>query len=139
MSPTLRSVLAVVFGLILGAAVILAVQALGHQVYPIPEGLDVRDPEALKAYVAEAPVGVLLFVLAAYALGSFAGGAFAGWYARRAPATHGLIVGAVLLAGGVANLLMIPHPAWFAVACVAVFVPAAYLGARLVRKPPAAA
>jgi uncharacterized protein YacL len=51
--------------------------------------------------------------------------------AYRSPITHGLVLGAIFLAAAVVNLLLIPHPVWFWVVGVAVFLPTAYLGARL--------
>jgi len=81
----------------------------------------------------------LLFVLAAWAVGSFGGAAMAAFIARRAPIMHGLIVGGILLAAGVANLVAFPHPLWFTIVGVLEFLPMAWLGAAtaksLVNKP----
>jgi hypothetical protein len=49
---------------------------------------------------------------------------------RRAPA---LAVGAVVLAGVIANAMMIPHPWWFTVLGVLLPLPAAWLGWRTQR------
>jgi hypothetical protein len=42
-----------------------------------------------------------------------------------------LTVGGVQLFFGLVNLVMIPHPMWFAIASVIVFLPAAYFGGKL--------
>jgi hypothetical protein len=45
-----------------------------------------------------------------------------------------IIVGIVLLLSGLFNLLYLPHPLWFVVLNLILYVPAAYLGYLLVKK-----
>jgi hypothetical protein len=116
----------------------MAVEALGQKVYPPPPGLDPSDPESIRAAMQDIPAGALVFVLLAWTVGSAAGGWVAARLAPRRPVLHGMIIGALLLAGGLANLVMIPHPLWFTIVGVAVFLPAACLGARLGARPAAA-
>ena len=52
---------------------------------------------------------------------------------------HGLAVGAVQTALAVAQLTMIPHPLWFMVVGVTMFLPLAGLGGLLVGREPDAA
>lgn len=66
--------LGVVLGLIVALIVIVIVEVLGHVIYPLPAHVDVNNPESLKAYVANAPFGALLFVSLADAVSSFVGG-----------------------------------------------------------------
>jgi hypothetical protein len=125
----LRRVLATIAGIVAGGIVIMLVEMLSHRIYPPPPGIDVNNPEALKALMASAPPGALAAVVIAWALGSFAGG----WTAA-AIGKHlipALIVGAVLMIGGVANMMMIPHPIWMWVAGLIVFLPGAFLGGKL--------
>lgn len=126
-----RKILAVVAGVILAGLVVYGVQAIGHQVYPPPENLDTKNMEAMKAYVATLPVGAFLFVLVAYILGSFAGGWLAAKIARASQISLALTVGGVQLLFGIMNLVVIPHPTWFAIAAVLVFLPAAYWGGKI--------
>lgn len=130
-----RSIIAVVLGIILGGIVVGLVEHVGHLVYPAPAGIDMRNPEALKTYAANAPVGALLFVILAWALGSLTGGWLAAFIARQSRSQHALIVGGVLMIFGIINMLMIPHPVWFWIVGILVFLPAAYIGARLVQPP----
>lgn len=126
-----RKILAVVAGVILAGLVVYVVEAIGHRVYPPPEGLNMKDMDAMKAYVATLSTGALLFVLAAYILGSFSGGWLAAKIARASQIPLALTVGGVQLLFGIMNLVMIPHPTWFAIASVLAFLPAAYLGGKL--------
>ena len=126
-----RKILAVVGGVILGGVVVFVVEWISSKVYPLPPGLDLNNREAMKAYVAALPIGALLFVLLAYVLGSLAGGWLAAKIARDSRLHLPLTVGGVLLFFGIINLVTIPHPLWFAMVSILVFLPAAYLGGRL--------
>jgi hypothetical protein len=130
-----RSIVAVLLGIVVAGGLIFALEVAGHRVYPPPEGLDMNDREAMKKYIADAPVGALVYVLLAYAVGGLVGGFLTAWVARRAPVLHGLILGSVFLSLGVVNLLTLPHPAWFVAANLLVFLPPAYLGALLAPRP----
>jgi predicted MFS family arabinose efflux permease len=81
--------------------------------------------------MADVPAGALLLVLLARGVGTFAGGWLAARLAPRAPLSHAMIVGLILLAAGVMNMVMLPHPLWFWFPGVALFLPAAYAGAKL--------
>jgi hypothetical protein len=126
-----RKILAVVAGVILAGIVTYAVQKIGHQVYPPPTDLDMKNMEAMKDYVAALPMGAFLFLLLSYLAGSFAGGWLAAKIARPSQIHLPLTVGGVQLFFGIINLVVIPHPLWFAIASVIIFLPAAYLGGKL--------
>jgi len=127
----MRSVLAVIAGVVAAGIIIALVEMAGQQIYPLPEGVNPADPESVKAAMANIPTGGLLFVLLAWALGSFGGGWLAARIATQSRVLHGIIVGGIMLLAGIVNMAMIPHPLWFWVVGVLIFLPAAYLGARL--------
>lgn len=110
MHPVLRSVLAVVAGLGLSVAVVGGVEALSSRLYPLPEGLDYNDRAAMTAAISQLPAGAFVAVLVAWGLGALAG-SFAAVYVsgRDAP---GYLIGVLLGAAAIANLLVIPHPLW---------------------------
>lgn len=130
----LRGVLAVVLGVVLGGLIVFGVEMLGHILYPHPEGLDPQDREAVRAYVATAPTGALLMVLAGWFLGTLGGATLAARLSRRVVPAY--VVGAIQFAAGVLNLLMLgAHPWWFWLPGLLVFPAAAWLASRTV--PPA--
>ncbi len=131
MQPYIRNLLAIVAGVLAAFVLVGLIEALGHMVYPVPEGLDFTNPDQLQAYVQGLPVGALLFVLAAWVVATFVGGLVAASVARTRPLLYSTIVGAVVLAATIANLLMIPHPRWFAIAAVVAIPIAAFVAARL--------
>lgn len=131
MGRMLRSVGAVIAGLAAGAAVVAGVDAVSSTLYPPPAGADPSNMEALRAYVASLPAGAFLFVLLAWAAGSLVGA----WVATRLGPSrnrvHGLVIGVLLLASGIFNMVTLPHPAWFWAASLVVFPVFTYLGIRL--------
>lgn len=134
----LRNILAVIAGLVAGIIVISIVEFLGHGVYPLPTDIDPTDEAAMQEVMMKAPVGALLLVIVAYVFGSFAGGLVASWLSRSTPMRNAIIVGILLLVAGVVNVFMIPHPVWYLVLSLAVYLPFAYLGGKLglkLRKP----
>ena len=128
-----RSLLAVLVGALFGTLLVFGTETLGHLVYPTPEGLDPIDIDALAAYVQTAPLGALLFVHLAWALGSFGGGWVAARMAAEDRTRQGLVVGALLMALGLVTMFSFPHPSWFWLGAL-VFLPSAYGGARLAQR-----
>ncbi len=130
MNPVVRSILAVVAGMLAAFVLIGLVEAIGMKIYPPLPGLDPRDRESFKAAVASMPRGALLCVLVAYAAGSVVGGWVAARFAPKAKLMHAMIVGAILLGAGVMNMMMIPHPGWFWAAAIAIYLLGAWSGGR---------
>ncbi len=127
----LRNVLAIVGGVLIGTVVIFVVQSISHQIYPVASDIDYNDKEAMRSFVAGLPVGALLMVIASYVCGSFVAGMISAWVGRGARVRHALVAGVLLLLAGIMNLVSIPHPLWFSVVTVLVFIPAAWAGGKL--------
>jgi hypothetical protein len=126
----LRTVLSVIAGIVVAFAVVLASDALFHALAPsAPPPADTSNREAMRAYVASQPVGVLIAVLAGWALAAFAGSALAAHLARRGE-RPGWIVTALFLLATAANFLMVPHPMWMVVAGVVLILAAGWAGSR---------
>jgi hypothetical protein len=127
----IRGIAGVIAGVMLGTFVIVLLEMLGHLVYPFPPGLDPKDHQALAAFMKSAPITAWLFVLFAYAAGSFVAGATGTWIGRNA--WVGWLNGGILMVLGLIGLKMMPHPVWFWVVSLALYLPCAWLGARLLR------
>lgn len=128
----LRMIGAVIAGLLTGGILIAAVEGISSTVYPLPEGLDMADRAALANYTMNMPMGAYLFVLAGWILGAFGGGAVAVIISKHSRTA--IIVGAILTLGGLANMYMIPHPTWFWIVGVLVFIPSAVAGGKIAMK-----
>jgi len=113
----MRNVFAVVFGVAVAVFAIMAVEMIGHALYPPPAHLRLDDPKAIRDYVENAPFLALAFVPVAWAAGAFCGGAVAALLAAgRRTQRFGLMVGTVLLVASAMNLWVIPHPVWLILA-----------------------
>ena len=124
-----RSIAAAVVGVVVAWLAIMLAEFASASLHPMPTGFDMHDPASVAAFVAAMPGSALLLVLAGWVLGALLGGFVAAKIARRPrPA---LVVGFVIVAGVIANAVMIPHPSWMTIAGVLLPVPAAMLGARL--------
>jgi len=137
----IRTVVAVVLGLVVALATVLLVEYLGMSLFPLPPGIDLDREEDLARLVASATLGKKLWILMAWTLASFVGAAVAARVARRHPTGAALCVGGLIVAGVLLNAALLPHPAWMTMAGVLLPVPAAWLAARLAagrRAPPPA-
>ena len=112
--------LALFAGMITAMAVMMVVHKVSLGMYPMPEGLDVKDPVAMEAYIGTMPKGAFLMVLLAHGLGTLLGCLGASFLAKQqTPRICATIVAAMLVLT-VMNLINLPHPTWFAAADVLV-------------------
>lgn len=132
----LRTVLAVLAGLLVMFVCVSVIEGVGHTLYPPRSGINLEDPEVLKTLIGKLPMMALVFVLVAWAIGAFAGA----WTAARLSRDHRLgaalcVAVAMLLASGL-SMWMIPHPSWMVAAGLALPLPLAWLAARLATPTP---
>ena len=125
----MRIALGIVAGIVIAVACIFVVESVGHAIYPPPPGLDPTNPRDLERLMAVLPSGTLVFVVAAWFMGALAGAITANMIARTAVA--GWAVALLVIAGGVATMTMIPHPAWMWAAGIGLPLAAALIAARL--------
>jgi hypothetical protein len=111
--------------------VVFGAEFVNGRIFPPPPGLDFANREAMRAAMAQLPPTALLLVLVGWVLGSVTGGFVAAIFGGPAAKRNALFVGVGLMTGGIFNLLTIPHPLWFAIAALLLFLPSAWLGARL--------
>jgi len=129
-----RSILAVLGGGVVCAILIFAVEAVGSRIYPLAPGVDPTDLEALKAAMAEMPLGAYLFLLLGWFLGPLAGSWVAARLAPGSPLLHGMILAGLVAGSAILNLVVLPHPAWLWVAGPLVILGGGWLGARLANR-----
>lgn len=127
----IRSFLAVLIGIVVCGLVVGVVETLNLQWHPAPAGMDFHDPAQVAAHVARLPATAFAVVLAAWTLGSFAGGATAARMSRSWPRTCALLVAVFMLAGVAYNIVMFPHPPWMSALGLLLPLPAALLGGHL--------
>jgi hypothetical protein len=130
----LRTVAAVLVGLVVMLAVVAGVELLGHALFPPPPGLDVSTPDGLRAALGKLPFAALAFVVLAWTLGAFLGALATAWIMREHRGAGALAIGVVMLLLVALTLTAFPHPWWMVVAGLVLPLPAAWLAGRLLRR-----
>ena len=125
----LRTILGIVAGVVVAFVVLMGLEMAGHAAMPPPAGLDPADPEDLKQMVASASTAAKAWVVFAWFAAAVAGG----WVARRLSRASwaGWVIAGLIVVGGIANIMMIPHPLWMLIAAVAVPLLGGWLVTRL--------
>ena len=132
MNPTVRNILAVVAGVVLGSLVNMGLVILGPMLIPPPEGADLSTAEGFAAALPLLDARHFLMPFLAHALGTLLGSFTTARIAANRELQLAMVVGVVFLAGGIAAANMIPAPTWFIVLdLVAAYLPMAWLGATL--------
>jgi hypothetical protein len=127
-----RVLLSVLLGLVIGSAINMGLILISGRVIPPPAGADVTTMEGLKASLHLFEAKHFVFPFLAHALGTFAGALVAGLLAPNRSFVPVYVVGGLFLLGGVANVIMLPAPAWFsALDLLLAYLPAAWLGQAL--------
>lgn len=133
MNPVLRNIIAVLVGLVVGSLVNMGIIMISGSVIPPPEGADVTTSEGLKAAMHLFQPKHFIMPFLAHALGTFVGALLAALIAANRKLLFAMVIGIFFLAGGVANVLMLPSPIWFTVIDLAgAYLPMAYFAAKLV-------
>lgn len=115
----MRKIVAIVVGVVVSFALIGAIDNLGHRAYPLTGMPAIADREAMREYIAAMAPGAKAFAVAAWLVAAFCGPLLSARLARGPGVVAPVVVGCVVLAAVIANLVMLPHPAWMNVAGIA--------------------
>lgn len=127
----IRVVLGVLAGAVVAVLVVAGIEAAGHAIYPPPAGTDLKNPDNLKNIMSLVPLGAKVAVIVAWFLGALVGGYAAVRLARNALASYA--IAALMIAGGIYSLTVMPHPLWMQVGAIAAPLIGAFLASLLGR------
>ena len=127
----IRKLAAAVVGVVVALLTIQLVEMLGHLVYPPPADFEFGEPEQVREFISTLPIGSILFVAAAWALGTFLGTLAGALVSGSRALPYATVVGGIVLAGAITMLLIIPHPWWFTIAAPVSIIIAAVLAVYL--------
>ena len=129
-----RTILAVLVGLFVALACLLAMQFVAQLLSPPPAGLVVVDEADLVRLIESEPIARKALTLASWMLSSFLGALVAAGLARAHRRGAAICVGALILAGVLLYVTTTPPPAWITVLGVLTPLPLAWLASRLVAR-----
>ena len=132
MHPTVRNILAIVAGILLGSVVNMGIINLSGSIIPPPNGADLTTVEGLTSAMHLMEPKHFLLPFLAHALGTITGAFVAAFITKKNEMRIAMVIGVVFLLGGITNVLMLPSPLWFTLTdLIAAYLPMAYIGARL--------
>lgn len=132
MNPIVKNTLAVVAGIVMGSIVNMGILILSSYIIPPPAGVDVTTLEGLLESMHLFEPKHFLMPFLAHAFGTLAGAYISGIIAATHKVKIALVIGLFFLAGGIANVYLLPAPLWYAVLdLVLAYIPMAWLGGRL--------
>ena len=135
MNPVIKNLLAIVAGVVVGMVINMGLIMASGSIVPPPEGADVTTMEGLKASIHLFEPKHFIMPFLAHALGTFAGAVVAGLIAATHKMKFAMVIGAFFLLAGIANVFMIPAPAWFVgVDLIGAYVPMAYIAGKITSK-----
>jgi hypothetical protein len=133
----MRILKGIVAGIVVAFLCVFAVEWIGHSLYPTPAGLDMSEPADQARLMDAMPAAAKALVLLAWFAGALAGAWTANRIAGRSVA--GWVVALLVIAAGVATMLMIPHPAWMWAGGILLPLLAGWIADRTARRGAAAA
>ncbi|MHB1106503.1 MAG: hypothetical protein ACYCZ2_09080 [Lutibacter sp.] len=137
MNPILKNILAIIAGIIIGSGVNMGIIMISGSIIPPPNGADVTTSEGLKASMHLFQPKHFILPFLAHSLGAFAGALIAAIIAANHKMKFALGIGVFFLAGGIANVFMLPSPTWFTVLdLLGAYLPLAYFAGKLIVKKP---
>lgn len=130
----LRVILGAISGIAVAVLTVVLFNWVSHTVYPPPPDIDISDTAAIAEMMANAPLAALLIIVIGYVVATFDGVFLAAWIAGSKPYIYALLVGVLMLAAVISNLILIPHPLWFSITSIVGIIAAAWAAALVVPK-----
>ena len=135
MNPIIRNIFAILIGLFIGGMLNMSIIIISGDIIPPPEGADVTTMEGLKAAMHLFEPRHFIMPFLAHALGTLAGAIIAASIAATHKKTFAFVIGVFFLAGGIANVFMLPFPIWFAVLDIVVaYIPMSFLAWKILMR-----
>ena len=132
MNPILRNILVVLAAIVVGSFVNMGIISMSNSIIPLPEGIDPKDIESLKANIhLFKPINYLMPFLA-HALGTLVAAFIVAKFTTTKQLYFALGIGCLYLLGGTMIVFMLPTPIWFILLDLGVaYLPMGWLGWKL--------
>jgi hypothetical protein len=130
----LRKIIGALAGIVAAMLIFMVFEKINSGRFPLPSGVDPADHEAMSVYARTLPSSALITVLAGWATGSFICGLLIRIISKSADKIPAYIAGLFLTTAAIVDLLLLPHPIWFIIAGILVFIPMTLLGHAVYRQ-----
>lgn len=135
MNSTVRNILAVLAGLFVGAVVNGTIIMISGKIIPPPEGAILTTPEGLIASMHLMQPKHFIMPWLAHALGTLVGAIVTVLIAASYKQRLSYTIGFIFLAGGIANVFMLPSPLGYTlVDLLGAYLPMSYLACKIALK-----
>lgn len=123
-----RNIISVVVGLVSAIVFFVIAETINSYLHPAPKTLNYNDSIAVKTYYENQPLSLWLFVLVGWIIGSVLCGFLIKLVSKNDNKKLPIIAGSILTLSAVANFFTLPHPTWFIIVGLIVFIPSTLLG-----------
>lgn len=130
----LRAIFAFLAGAVAMSLTVAGVQMIGHQLWPLPTGIDPNSHADMAGIVESMPIAAKAWVVLAYAIATAVSVLVATTLARTRWKGLGIALGLLMVGLCVINILLLPHPLWMIIATVVIPLPIA-MGVAHWRRP----
>jgi hypothetical protein len=124
----LKFIGATVLGMLAASVIMMAFEFTNSIFFPLPQGLNINDVNAVRAFAASLPWTAFILVLLGWTFGSFAGGFVASRFFHAKTFHPALAVAVVLTIAGIVNNVMLGSPVIVTIFGLVIFVLGAYGG-----------
>ncbi len=132
MKQTLINIAALLLGLVVGSAINMALILTGAKLIAPPAGVNVADAESIAAGIDLFEPKHFIFPFIAHALGTLVGALVTYLVAASHKSRLAVAIGILFLCGGIANIYLIPAPAWFVLSDIMfAYLPMAWVAIQL--------
>jgi len=135
LNPTLKNILAVIAGIIVGSIVNMSLIIVSGKIIPPPNGIDVTTEAGLKTAMHLMEPKHFLFPFLAHALGTLVGAFITAFLAANNKLILAVVIGTIFLFGGISMIISLTAPMWFNITdAIFAYIPMALFGYYLAFK-----
>jgi hypothetical protein len=132
MNNTLKNLIYIIIGIVVGAIVNGALVNIGYKIIPPPPGFDLSKTEGFNNAIKLFEAKNFIFPFLAHAFGTFIGAFIVAYFSSKNNLIYALIIALVFFLGGLSMVLMVKSPVWFTILdLVGAYFPFAFLGYKL--------
>lgn len=129
-----RNILSVIAGLATAMITFAITESINSSLHPAPANIDFKNAEAVASYFNNQPISFWLLVLLGWMIGSLLCGFLIKKISKSNHKNLPIIAGIILTLSAVANFFLLPHPTWFIIVGLLVFIPTTLLGHSFQKK-----